>query len=48
VAHSGTGIFKNTFADRWTADMDDPEPEDTSSRTDIINHIIKICGFSAD
>jgi hypothetical protein len=29
-------------------DMDDPEPEDTSACTDIINHVINICGFYTD
>jgi hypothetical protein len=28
--------------------MNDPLPEDTPPRTEIINHIIKICGFSSD
>jgi hypothetical protein len=44
AAQSGTSIFKTA----WTTDMDDPEPEDTSACTDIINHIIKICGFYTD
>jgi hypothetical protein len=46
AAQTGTGIFKNAFADQWTANMDDPLPEDTPSHTEIINHFIKICGFS--
>jgi hypothetical protein len=48
AAQTGTGIFKNAFANQWTADMDDPLPEDTPPRTEIINHFIKICGFSHD
>jgi ribosomal protein S24E len=28
--------------------MNDPIPEDTPPRTEIINHIVKICGFSSD
>jgi hypothetical protein len=46
-AQTGTGIFKNAFADQLTAYMDDPLPEDTPSCTEIIN-FIKICGFSHD
>jgi hypothetical protein len=45
---SGTGIFKTAFDDQWTTDMDDPEPEDTSPRTDIMNHVTNICSFSTD
>jgi hypothetical protein len=48
AAQIGTGIFKNAFADQCTANMDDPIPEDTPSCTEIINHFIKICGFSHD
>jgi hypothetical protein len=48
AAQTVTGIFKNAFSNQWTADMDDPLPEDTPSRTEIINHFIKICGFSHD
>jgi hypothetical protein len=39
---AGTGIFKN--ATKWTTDMNDPTPPCTK----IINHIIKISGFSSD
>jgi hypothetical protein len=45
---SGTGIFTTAFADQWTTDIDDPEPEGASPCTDNINHIIKICGFSTN
>jgi hypothetical protein len=38
VAQAGTGIFKNVFANQWTADMDDPLPEDTPSCTELSNH----------
>jgi hypothetical protein len=38
-----TGIFRNTFGDQWTTDMNDPVPEDTPPRTD---NLIQICGFS--
>jgi hypothetical protein len=48
AAQTGTGIFKNAFGDQWTTDMNDPIPEDATPRTEIINHIIKICGFSSD
>jgi hypothetical protein len=42
---TGTGIFKNAFADQWTIDMDAHEPEDKWVHTEIIQHM---CGFSAD
>jgi hypothetical protein len=48
AAQTGTGIFKNAFGDQWTMDMNDPLPEDTPPCTEIINHIVKICGFSCD
>jgi hypothetical protein len=48
AAQTGTGIFKNAFSDQWIADMDDPIPEDAPPHTEIINRIIKICGFSSD
>jgi hypothetical protein len=48
AAQTGTGIFKNAFADQWTTGMGNQEAEDMYTRTDVINHIIKICGFSED
>jgi hypothetical protein len=48
AAQTGTGIFKNALGDQWTIYMHDPLPEDTPPQTEIINHIIKICGFSSD
>jgi hypothetical protein len=48
AAQTGTGIFKNAFGDQWTTGMGNQEAEDTYTCTDIINHIIKICGFSED
>jgi hypothetical protein len=47
-AQTGTGIFKNAFADLWTTNMDAHEPEDKWVRTEIIQHIIDMCGFSAN
>jgi hypothetical protein len=46
TAQTGTGIFKNTFGDQWTTDMNDPIPEDIPPCTDIINQFVKIWGFS--
>jgi hypothetical protein len=48
AAQTGTGIFKNAFGEQWTTDMNDPIPEDTPPCTEMINHFIKICGFSHD
>jgi hypothetical protein len=48
AAQIGTGIFKNAFADQWTTDMDAHKPEDKWVHTEIIQHIIDMCGFSAD
>jgi hypothetical protein len=48
AAHTGTGIFKNAFADQCTANMDDHLTEEATPSTDTINHFIKICGFSHD
>jgi hypothetical protein len=48
VAQTDTGIYKNAFGDQWTTGMGNQEAEDTYICTDIINHIIKICGFSED
>ena len=48
AAQNGTGIFSNAFADRWTMNMVDPEPEEGWVHTPIIDHIIKICDFSHD
>jgi hypothetical protein len=48
AAENGTGIFKNAFADQWATDMDAHEPEDKWGHTEIIQHIIDMCGFSAD
>jgi hypothetical protein len=48
AARNGTGIFSNTFADQWTMNMVDPEPEEGWVHTPIIDHIIKICDFSHD
>jgi hypothetical protein len=48
AAQTGTGIFKNAFADLWTTDMDAHGPEDKWVHTEIIQHIIDMCGFSAD
>jgi hypothetical protein len=45
AVQTGTGIFKNAFGDQWTTDMNDPIPEDKPPRTEIINHVIKICVF---
>jgi hypothetical protein len=41
VVHQG--IFANDFADEWT----EPEPESQAHST-IIDHVIKVCDFSAD
>jgi hypothetical protein len=43
-----TGIFKTNFADQWTTDMGAHKPEDNWVCTEIIQHIIDMCGFSAD
>jgi hypothetical protein len=48
ISQSGTGLFKNAFDDRWTTDIDDQQPVDAPTHTDIINHSIKICGFAND
>jgi hypothetical protein len=47
-AHAGTGIFANAFADQWTSQQDDPGSEDKWVRSEIIQHIIDLCGFPAD
>jgi hypothetical protein len=48
AAQTGTGIFKNAFADRWTTDINAHEPVDKWVHTEIIQHIIDMCGFSAN
>jgi hypothetical protein len=48
AAQTGTGIFINAFADQWTTDMDAHEPEHKWVCTEIIQHIIDICGFLSD
>jgi hypothetical protein len=49
AAQAGTSVFKNAFDDLWTVNMDYHLPEEEATpRTDIINHLIKICGFSHD
>jgi hypothetical protein len=47
-AHAGTGIFANAFADQWTSQHNDPGSEDKWVHSEIIQHIIDLCVFSAD
>jgi hypothetical protein len=47
-AQAGTGIFTNAFADQWTSQQNDPGSEDKWVRSEIIQHINDLCGFSAD
>jgi hypothetical protein len=47
-AHAGTGIFANAFADQLTSQQNDPGSEIKWVRSEIIQHIIDLCGFSAD
>jgi hypothetical protein len=47
-AHAWTGIFANAFADQWKSQQNDPGSEEKWVRSEIIQHIIDLCGFSAD
>jgi hypothetical protein len=48
LVHAGTGIFANAFADQWISQQNDPASEDKWVRSEIIQHIIDLCGFSVD
>jgi hypothetical protein len=37
-----------SFADQWKSQQNDPGSEDKWVRSEIIQHIIDLCGFSAD
>jgi hypothetical protein len=47
-AQAGNGIFTNALADQWTSQQNDPGSEDKWVCLEIIQHIIDLCGFSAD
>jgi hypothetical protein len=48
ATQAGTDIFTCAFADQWTSQQNDPGSEDKRVCLEIIQHIIDLCGFSAD